>query len=392
MLDFIEESLVSVGAWMNRKAEGVETESESGYRSLFEHNLDGVLFTTPDGTILRANPAACEMLGRTEREIHCLGREGVVDVSDPRLPVLLQRRREARQARGELRFVRADGEKFETEISSSIFCDDRGNERCCIVFRDLSELERARNDLARLNDELEQIVEHRTRELVTAVGDLEAFAYSVSHDLRAPLRTMQGFADVLQQDFGASLPEQGQHYLKRVSAGARKLGQLIDDLLRFSRLGRQEMHAGEIDVDALVKEAVEQVRAHDPDWAGAVVKCALGRCRGDLPMLRQLWVNLIGNAFKYSARKEHPTVEIGCEHRDGTTVYFVKDDGAGFDMAYVGKLFHVFERLHTDAQFPGTGVGLALVKRIVDRHGGRVWAEGAEGAGATFYFTLGSSK
>lgn len=367
-------------------------ESERRYRMLFEHNLDGVLLTEPNGRILAANPAACALLGCTEEELRRLGREGVVDTADPRLAALLRERAEKGEARGELRFRRADGSYFDAEIASSAFVDGAGMQKSCIVVRDVSELRRARANLLGLNHTLEAKVERRTAEHARAVKELETFVYSVSHDLRAPLRAIDGFAKVLDEDFAHLLPDKARHYLDRIRAGARKLGSFIDELLEFSRLREQKLRIRQCDTRAIVEDVLAEAAAAYPAWAGEVKVTALVPAQGDPALLRQLWANLVSNAFKYSARKAHPLVEIGTERLDDRHVFFVRDNGAGFDMEYSSRLFEVFHRQHTDEEFEGTGVGLAIVKGIVEKHGGRVWATGAVGEGATFYFYLGTPE
>lgn len=236
--------------------------------------------------------------------------------------------------------------------------------------------------------ELEQRVQERTRELAAANKELEAFTYSVSHDLRAPLRAIDGFSRMLLEGYVQRLDAEGQRLLGVVCANTARMAQLIDDLLAFSRIGRKALEIGAVDMAALARSAIEDIRREKSNPALRVEMGDLPPARGDRAMLGQVFVNLIGNAVKYSGKKAAPVVEVGSSREGGETVYFVKDNGAGFDMKYAGKLFGVFQRLHHDDEFEGTGVGLALVERIVRRHGGRVWAEGKVGEGAVFRFTL----
>lgn len=367
-------------------------ESERRYRLLFEHNLDGVLLTEPNGRILAANRAACALLGRSEQELKGLGRDGVVDAADPRLAALLKERAEKGEARGELRLRRADGSFFDAEVASRAFADVGGILKTCIVVRDVTELKRTRTKLLGLNHTLEAKVEERTAAHARAVKDLEAFVYSVSHDLRAPLRTMDGFAKILDEDYSQVLPEKARHYVDRIRVAAGRLGSFIDELLEFSKMREQQMRVRQCDTRAIVDDVLAEAAAAHPGWAGEVSVQALAPVQGDPALLRQLWANLISNAFKYSARKEKPLVEIGVERLDDRNVFFVRDNGAGFDMEYSSRLFEVFHRLHTNDEFEGTGVGLAIVKGIVQRHRGRVWATAAVGEGATFYFYLGTPE
>jgi signal transduction histidine kinase len=219
-------------------------------------------------------------------------------------------------------------------------------------------------------------------------AELDAFSYSVSHDLRAPLRAIDGFSQILLREHSEELPAAGQRYLGIVRGNALEMGALIDGLLAFSRLGQQQLQKRPVDVDTMVRELVDDLRA-TPDGEGAVFSIAeLPATRADSALLRQVFVNLLSNALKYSRGREPVRVEIGSLKQGGETVYFVRDNGTGFDMRYAEKLFKVFQRLHHAEDYEGTGIGLALVARIVKRHGGRVWAEGLPDDGATFFFTL----
>ncbi len=234
-----------------------------------------------------------------------------------------------------------------------------------------------------------QKVQAANRGLEAANSELEAFSYSVSHDLRAPLRAIDGYSRAVLEDFGAQLPADGQRQLQTIRHSALKMGQLIDDLLRFSRLSRQPLSRHAVDTEKLVQSALADLAA---DQAGRQLQVKIGALPpsdGDPSLLKQVWVNLLSNALKYTRRRAAATVEVGWQRRDDADVFFVRDNGSGFDMQYAGKLFGVFQRLHRQEEFEGTGVGLAIVQRIVSRHGGRVWAEAAVDQGATFYFTLG---
>jgi signal transduction histidine kinase/alkylation response protein AidB-like acyl-CoA dehydrogenase len=235
-------------------------------------------------------------------------------------------------------------------------------------------------------DELEERVRERTAELRASNQALEGFSYSVSHDLRAPLRAVSGYAAMLEEDHGQQLDDEGRRLLRVVCESAARMGQLIDDLLRFSRLGRQPVAAATVEMRSLAREVVEELAPEHP--VASVDLGNLPAATGDRMLLRQVWANLIGNALKYSAKNASPRVEIGGRTENGEIVYWVGDNGAGFDMRYAGKLFRVFQRLHGEHEFAGTGVGLAIVERVISRHGGRVWAEGEVNRGAKFFFTL----
>jgi light-regulated signal transduction histidine kinase (bacteriophytochrome) len=219
-------------------------------------------------------------------------------------------------------------------------------------------------------------------------AELEAFSYSVSHDLRAPLRHIDGFANLLTKHANTTLDEKSRRYVDVISEAARKMGRLIDDLLEFSRTGRAQMRRTLVNQDVLVAEVIRDGRynVRPIEWKIA----PMPEVHADAAMLRQVWTNYLDNAVKYTSKVEHPVIEIGTQpgNTPGERVFFVRDNGAGFDMRYVEKLFGVFQRLHTEAEFEGTGIGLANVRRVVTRHGGRTWAEGSLGAGSVFYFSL----
>jgi len=231
-------------------------------------------------------------------------------------------------------------------------------------------------------------VEERTRALEEANAELEAFAYSVSHDLRAPLRHIDGFAGVLNKKYAQELPEEARKLVELVHAGAVKMGRLIEDLLRFSRLNRQPLARKKVALSTLVQDILGELRKEQEGRTVEIIVGELSDCVADAALLKQVFVNLISNALKYTRNIPRPVIEIGCRHESDETVYYVKDNGAGFDMQQADRLFGVFQRLHGDEEFEGTGVGLSIVKRIVQRHGGRVWAEGDTGKGATFFLTL----
>ena len=233
---------------------------------------------------------------------------------------------------------------------------------------------------------LEAEVNERTAELLRAYKELESFSYSISHDLRTPLRAINGYATVLAEE-ERSISGESRQLLDRIKAGAVRMGELIDDMLDFTRLGRADFIVKEVLMTPLVRGVVAELAESHPNAEIAVTD--LGQATCDPVMVHQAWTNLIANALKFSSEQARPRVEIGRREEAGRHVYFVRDNGVGFDMAHAGRLFGVFQRLHRVEDYPGTGIGLAVVKRIVERHGGRIWAESQPGEGATFLFTLG---
>lgn len=291
----------------------------------------------------------------------------------------------------ELNGLHARGDEFPIEVSLSPLKTDAGM-LISSAIRDVTErkeAERAREEAVVHARELASSLDLRARELSAVNNELEAFSYSVSHDLRAPLRALDGFSQALLSDYeDRPLDDRGQDYLARIRRASQRMGRLIDDLLDLSRISRTRMQSERVDLSTLARSILAELAAGGPERDVEQVISDGLQVEGDPNLIEIMLRNLLGNAWKFTADQSRARIEVAASSMGGERVYYVRDDGAGFDMAYAGKLFGAFQRLHTEREFEGTGIGLATVKRIVTRHGGRIWAEGAVGMGATFYFTL----
>lgn len=368
-------------------------ESERRFRTLFEQAAVGVAqVTADDDCFVRVNRRFAEILGCEDADLIGKPFELVLPPEDipphrNKLADFVAGR--AAEFHMEERYLRKNGEAVWVEVSvSPMWGPDEPPDFCIVVAEDITARKRAEEQLRSLQEDLEQRVRERTAELAGAMRELESFSYTVSHDLRAPLRAINGYSKLLLEDEADNLGEAGRAHLDRVVANTIKMERLIDDILEYSRAGRQPLVFKEVDVRVLVTDLIGDLREDNP--RAEVIVGDLPQATGDPIMLKQIFANLIGNALKFSSRCPRPRVEIGTlREEDGKTVYFVKDNGVGFDERYAGKLFGMFQRLHRDLEFPGTGVGLVLVKRLVERHRGRIWAQSEPDEGATFLFTLG---
>jgi len=367
------------------RAEEARRASEARYRTLFDYAPDGIVIADSQSVYLDANASMCRMLGYSHDEFIGLHASDIVAPKEiQNIGSAISEIQGKTDHHREWQFRRKDGSVFEAEVIATMMPD--GN--LLGMIRDITERKEAREKIQKLNSELEQRVLERTTQLEAANKELEAFSYSVSHDLRAPLRAVDGFSQAVLEDYGPQLPEGCRQDLQTIRNGAQKMGQLIDDLLTFSRLSRLPLSKSAVDTGKLVRRVLEELSLQRSGRHIDIRVGDLPPSQADPALLKQVWVNLLSNALKYSSKREAPRVEIGCAPENGQTAYFVRDNGTGFDMKYAHKLFGVFQRLHRAEDYEGTGVGLAIVQRVIHRHGGRIWAEAVVGRGATFHFTL----
>ncbi|HUF18273.1 MAG TPA: ATP-binding protein [Thermoanaerobaculia bacterium] len=365
-----------------------DRDAESYQRKMvWELSRDMMVVANRDGYFVDLNPAWTRTLGWSREEIMSRpylelvhpedrGKTGLVEkqLSRGRQTIFLTNR-----------YLCKDG-SFRTLQWHSVVVDDM--DEIFGVARDVTETVEATETLRNLNLELENRVRLRTRELETANGELESFSYAVSHDLRAPLRAIEGFSRMVVERHAGDLPDQGRHYLQRVRAASNRMAEIIDGLLDLSRLSRGDLKTDDVDLTKLAGEIVEDLQAADPDRAADLSIQPGMHTIGDRRLLTAMLQNLIANAWKFTSGKDHAVIEVGARQDAEHPYFYVRDNGAGFIQQHIDKLFKPFQRLHTIEEFEGTGLGLAIVQRVANRHGGAVWAEGEVGKGATFWFSL----
>ena len=377
-----------------KRAERALRLSEERYRSLTAATAQLVWTANAKGLVAGDIPSWRAFTGQAEEEVQGWGWADALHPEDRQRAVASWAKalETGSLYEAEYRIRRKDGEYRTVAARAVPVLETDGRVREWVgSCSDITERQRAEEEIRQLNASLERRVAERTAELAAANQELEAFSYSVAHDLRAPLRSVDGFTAALLEDHAAKLDEEGQHCARRIRDSALRMSQLIEDLLNLSRISRSEVHKQKIDLSALARSVASDLQQSDPQRTAEFVIQPCLETDGDPRLLRVALENLLGNAWKFSARRCPARIAMGLTEQNGRKAYFVRDNGAGFDMAYVGKIFAPFQRLHSTKEFPGTGIGLATVARIVRKHRGEVWAEGAVDRGATFYFTLGEA-
>lgn len=351
--------------------------------TVVKQSNDAIYIYDHEGKIISWNEGAEKIYGYTEKEAIKMKIWNIIpDYIQPQTQEMMDRIISGEKIQDiETKRVTKHGKLIDVLFSASIISDSINTDKSIAINeRDITDQKMADNKIKELNNDLQNNIV----QLESANKEMESFSYSVSHDLRAPLRALIGFSNILEEDYGETFDDEAKRLVKNIQTNSQKMSVLIDELLSFSKLDRKQLEKREINMFSMVENIFDEIK---PDKTQVKIN-NLSISQGDYTLLNQVWVNLISNAIKYSSKKENPVVEIGETQTDKEITYYVKDNGAGFNMKYADKLFGVFQRLHSDSEFEGTGVGLAIVNRIINKHGGKVWAEAVVNEGATFYFSL----
>jgi PAS domain S-box-containing protein len=365
--------------------------SEQHFKALIQNAADVIQLITAEGIITYVSPSLKHTLGYEPDEL--IGRNIVETLHPDEIEMLRESlgpiiREPGGTVTTEERVHHKDGSWRWVEVTATNLTHEPSVAAIVINYHDITERKMAREEILKLNEALEERVQLRTMQLEAANRELEAFSYSVSHDLRAPLRSVSSFSQILLDKYTQQLDETGQRYLTRINQGGKRMSQLIDDLLALSRVTRREMQHRLVDLSAIARTIADDLKRSQPEREVEFTIAPGLTAMGDHSLLQLVLENLLNNAWKYTGKQPRATIEFGVTEENEQRVYFVRDDGVGFDMAYVDKIFGPFQRLHSEAEFEGTGIGLATVHRIITRHEGKVWCEAAVGQGATFSFTL----
>jgi PAS domain S-box-containing protein len=385
--------LIGTDNTARRRADEALRKSEAQLQAIIENLDEGVVVSDLKGALLESNHAAQELYGHANLNefadaFELSGTDGAVLASGEWPLARILRGEKLRGLEVRIRRIHDDWQRV-FSYGGTLVRDAAGQPLVAVVtIGDITERRRAADLICQLNTDLEQRIVERTAQLQTANKELEAFCYSVSHDLRTPLRSLDGFSQALLEDYADKLDTQGQNYLGRIRAGSQRMGLLIDDLLNLSQVSRSEMSRETVDLSKMAREVAEELQNSAAEREVEFVIASGLTAETDPRLLRIVLSNLFGNAWKFTSKRPHARIEFGCSGENGSKEYFTRDNGAGFDEAYADKLFGVFQRLHSARDFPGTGIGLATVQRIIHRQGGRIWAEGKVEEGATFHFTL----
>jgi PAS domain S-box-containing protein len=381
----------------HKRLEKVLQDSEDAYRTVADFTFDWEYWQAPDGTLRYISPS-CELHSGYSREefLHDTGLiERIIHPDDlnefsKHQRVVPDEALQPHQHQIEFRITTKSGEeRWIGHVCQSVYDGESNYLGQRASNRDITDRKHAEAIINQLQTELEQRVTERTAQLKLSYQEMESFAYSVSHDLRAPLRSIDGFSLALLEDYGDSLDEGGKDYLRRIRCATQKMAQLIDDILKLSRITRCELTLETVNLTKMAEIIADELQGAEPERKVEFVIAKGLKTRGDSALLKVVLDNLLGNAWKFTGSHAEARIECGSAKVDGKTAFFIRDDGAGFDVKYADKLFVTFQRLHTEQEFSGTGIGLSLVQQIIHRHGGRVWGEGAVEHGATFWFTIG---